>query len=347
MRGGIKLYRNHKPEIQEAAEKFERRDMVLDEAGLMSPEQADFIAQYHTLLLADHDIDYRVVTINGMESLNQARADISAVTHQKFEELEAGSKSKTGRALLLVIDEMGNLVRLETSAALEGIYTDAFVAYIQQRQMVHFFRSRRISDGILATTEMIYTRAQEAEKGMEFDPRALEAFSTGGGAQTLAQLGAGAAENPTTLPQDMADVSGATPKDVVKAYLDAMAQRNSNPDLPIYTQETKQMLAGWTVTPAQMDNIVSAYRKCSPPAEFIDGQYGLSVLRYPVSERQCNPWFLRLESGSWKLDLTMMQTAIRFNHRNEWHFAQGWPGPYAFAFADLRLDSHGFPHEQR
>lgn len=343
IRGGLKLYRNFQPGMKEAAEKFERRDMVFDEAGLMAPEQADYVAQYHKFLLDDYDIDYRVVTLGGVRK-SYTESDINYVTHQQFKELEAGSKSKTGRALLLVIDVTGNLVRMETSAALEGVYTDAFVAYIQQNQMVHFFRTNRVADGILATTEMIYTRAQEAAEGLEFDPRQLKAFSTGGGAKTGALLGAGPAEKSTT-PLGVVDVSGATPKDIVKAYLDAMAQRNSNPGLPIYTQATRQMLAGWTVTPAQMDNIVRAYQKCSPPQEFIDGQYGLSVLRYPAAERQCNPWFLTLENGEWKLDLTMMQTAIRFNHRNEWHFSNGWPGPYAFAFQDWRFDSHGFPHE--
>jgi S1-C subfamily serine protease len=42
----------------------------------------------------------------------------------------------------------------------------------------------------------------------------------------------------------------------------------------------------------------------------------------------------------------MMQRAIRFNHRNEWHFVPGSTHEYSDGFADLVLDDHGFPHER-
>ena len=50
-----------------------------------------------------------------------------------------------------------------------------------------------------------------------------------------------------------------------------------------------------------------------------------------------------------KLDLTMMRKAIRFNHRNEWHFDTQYQlenERYAFAFSDWRFDRQGFPREE-
>lgn len=49
------------------------------------------------------------------------------------------------------------------------------------------------------------------------------------------------------------------------------------------------------------------------------------------------------EGGRWRLDLTMMQGAIRLGRSNAWHFARWVEHPYEFAFEDWSLDRHGFP----
>ncbi len=44
------------------------------------------------------------------------------------------------------------------------------------------------------------------------------------------------------------------------------------------------------------------------------------------------------------LDVAAMHRWIGFNHQNQWHFKTP-DHPYRFAFADLRFDAHGFPHQ--
>ena len=145
----------------------------------------------------------------------------------------------------MVLDVFSDKVRLEVSAALEGVYTDAFVAYIQQRQIVYFFRTGRVADGILATTELIISRAQNAESNLEFVPETMPSFTTGGGAKTGAHLNPSTSETLPNYDVDTAQViAGKTPLDIVHAYIDAMRKRNARPDLDIYTDETKSMLAG-------------------------------------------------------------------------------------------------------
>ncbi|WPL19718.1 hypothetical protein Thiowin_04860 [Thiorhodovibrio winogradskyi] len=80
--------------------------------------------------------------------------------------------------------------------ALEPIFTDTFAAYVQQRQMVPFFQSDRVLEGILATTELLYSRALAAQAGENFDPRKLDAASSGAGAQTAARIGEGDDNDP-------------------------------------------------------------------------------------------------------------------------------------------------------
>ncbi|HUF45644.1 MAG TPA: TPM domain-containing protein [Aestuariivirgaceae bacterium] len=119
--------------------------LVDDQAGLLSGQQRDRIALHHGYLLTDFDIDYRLITVSDA-------GDIVEFGAERYKDLDVGNLSGSGRGLLLVIDPVRDRVRLEVGHALEGVYTDAFVAYIEQRQMVPFFQAERIADGILATT---------------------------------------------------------------------------------------------------------------------------------------------------------------------------------------------------
>lgn len=314
--------------------KDELHPRVQDRAEIFLPEQAENMALHHKLLLEDFDLDYVVLTAHGT-------GDINRFSLQHFEDLQVGSDSTTGRGLLLLIDPTQNQVRLEVSQALEGVFVDAFIAYIEQRQMVPFFQEYRIADGILATTELIVTRARNALNNDGFENEAWAPFAAGAGATTSAEIGTGyaapVAETSSTLASD-------SPADTLSAYLKVMSQRNANPDLEIYTPATREMLANWVVTPAQMDNVVRSYRECKPATTRFGPDGRLAVIRYPVSQRLCSPWFLSKSGSKWQLDLTMMQRAIRFGRNNQWRFAQPEQHEYGFAFEDWRRDRNGFPH---
>jgi len=309
--------------------------LVADEARLMSAEQRDFLASFHGFLAVDHDIDYRVVTAANT-------GDINRFAVERFEELFANSRSATGRGLLLVVDPAQDLVRLEVSFALEGVFPDAFVAYIENRQMVPFFRTNRIADGILASTELIVDRAQHAADNAGFEDEVWATASGGGGAVAPARIGQGRAPAPAPAPQQAA-VPARTPAEALHAYFAAMAARDASPELPFYTPETRAMLRGWTVTPAQMDMLVKTYRRCTAEPVKIGPNGSFAVIRYPVRQRACAPFFFHKSGGGWALDLTMMQRAIRFGRTNAWHFDVAVDHPYRFAFADWRFDAHGFP----
>ena len=311
-----------------------RNALVQDQADLLDTGQRERIELFHTLLRADFDIDYRVVTADGEE-------DIDAFSARLFESLGAGELSSNGLGLLLVIDPEQDRVRLEVGYALEGSYPDAFVAYIEQRQMVPFFRSGRIADGILATTELIVQRAQRAAKNAGLAGEVWLEGSGGAGASTTAHIDRGPIE--TVAKTTAVQTVGASPAEILAEYFIRMQSRDANPDLNIYTPATRQMLRKWVMTPAQMDNIVKTYRNCDAQAERIDASGRLSVIRYPVRQRKCAPWFFVKIDDRWALDLTVMQTAIRFGRDNSWHFELGAEHPYEYAFEDWSFDAYGFP----
>lgn len=310
------------------------RELVVDTAKLMSAEQRQRLADHHGFLLTDHGIDYRVVTARGI-------GDIVTFGVKQFKAMEVGVSSGTGRGLLLVIDAEQDEVRLEVGLALEGVFTDAFVAYIEQRQMVPFFRAERVADGILATTELIVTRAQEAKRRQAFDAPAGTTGSGGGGATAKAKIGAGA--EPTVAPGGPVAAAGSSPEETLQAYFAAMADRDARTDLPIYSRASQRMLKGWVMTPAQMDNVRASYRRCRTDRSQANRSGNRAVIRYRVSDRACAPWFFRVEGGRWRLDLTLMQSAIRFGRNNAWRFAGKPPADYVFAFDDWAFDRNGFP----
>jgi len=297
--------------------------LVEDRAGLLSEDEEASVAGWHAALLDQHDIDYRVLTVAGP-------TDLAALALRHFEEAEVGRHSRTGRGLLLVIDADSERVRLEVARELEGVFVDSFVAYVEREQMAPFFAAGRVGDGIVAASELIAGRAEDAIAQGALDERAALAGTAGGGAESRAGVGQGY-QRPTAR----AEAGGAAqtaPLGTVAAYLGAMAAHEASPDLDLYTPETRAMLSGHVVTRGQMDNIVRTYRDC--PAAQVSEQGGFAVVEHPGDSGRCAPWFLtRGPDGLWRLDLLVMQRAVRFDTRNQWRVAAPEAlGDYAFAF---------------
>lgn len=296
-------------------------ELVLDRAGLFDKSGYARIIDYHDALRDGYDIDYRVVTTVDAPDLNRFAVET-------FSEQRVGSLSGSGKGLLLVIDPKTDKVRLEVGRNLEGVYVDAFVKYIENEQMVPFFRRKRVADGILATTEMIVTRAQEAEDA--FDPAGKAEPSTGAGAITEAHIGVAPEKKPVELPNVTA--GGSSPVQVVQAYIRAMEEGNDRPDLDIYSKDAQEMLKNWVVTKAQMRNVVRDHRKCRGERSRIDGDK--AVVRYDMEPKVCSPYFLRREEGEWRIDFASMQKLIRFDQHNYWHM---WvPNEFSFAFPEMK-----------
>lgn len=317
------------------------KDLVCDSAGLFAATQIDNIEVYHKALLERYDMDYRIIVM-------PVTGDIAQEAVNTFKKADIGSRSKTKKGLLLLLDPQNNKVRLEVSAGLDAVYTDAFVAYLQQRQMVPFFKAGRVADGILATTEMIITRAQDAQEGKEFIPpeQLPDQLAIGAGAQTSADIGKG--YEPSKGPSKLAPKpAGLTPEQVVTAYHYTLEKGITDPDLDIYSKATKTLRQKWVVTPAQMKNELKAYKKCNLDKTVYTKDNMLAVVRYQVDQRKCAPYFLVMENGAWRLDFVTMMQNIRFNVSNDWHLDMKKPLPYADAFLDWDFNKDGYPFPQR
>ncbi len=327
--------------------------LIEDNAHVFKQDETDYILEYHAMLLDRFDLDYRIITVNGQDNINRYAAEV-------FNERKIGEKSRNKRGLLLVIDVKNNQVRLEVSASLESVYTDAFVAYLENRQMIQFFKVGRIADGIFATSEIIRIRAIDAQKGHEFDDSKF-AGSIGGGATTGAQIGAG---KDTSFQEDQPEVLAAdTPEETLRRYLRALENRNGRDDLDAFTPDTRKFMATMLSTPAQMDNSYKRYKTCKAERVTYNEDKTRAVLFHPLERRDCDPFlFEKGEDRKWRLDLKALGLGTNHTFGNIWyvHFGRQeesgfWK--YFFGFKHVwfnrpdgengRFDHQGIPYYHR
>jgi hypothetical protein len=316
---------------------------VEDRASLLSADEADRITRVCRKLLQDLDVHIMTVVLEGPP------ADIDAEAVAVFAAARLGEKTDGARGLLFLVDPAGGRVRLEVGYDLEAVFTDAFVGYIERSQMVPFFQAGRVGPGVEATVELLVGKAMGDDSFFESAanvtlPQDQQHLSGGAGARTDVEIGAGL---PDKAPSPMAAAFNArpTPQETLDEYMQVLRLHVKDPELGIYTAETRAFFRNWLVTDAQQDNALKVLRHTRGSARtFVSGD--LAVMRYPVADRQASPFFFRRGAQGWMLDFATMSRTIGFNHKNQWFF-RTTDHPFMFAFEDLILDRHGFPHPRR
>ncbi len=305
-----------------------------DRAGLLSRQQKEYLKDYNRALLKDLDIHFRLII------LAEQAEDINETAAALFGTL--GIKTGGAKGLLFLVDPRGKQVRIEVGYDLETVFPDAFVGYIENKQMVPFFEADRVGTGVAAATELFVSRLQHSLSGQGFDPfREIgdrHYFSGGGGARVSVDIGSG---------RDNSKKSSAgpffarnSPEETLHEYMRVLRQHEKNPGLELFTPETREFFKKWLVTDGQQDNELRSLQHAVPEKIVISGEY--AVIRYPAEQRTQTPYFLRKGAGGWMLDFWTMSQVLQMNHKNHYHFKY-FDHPYHFAFSDWRFDQNGFP----
>jgi len=326
----------------------ETAGIVMDEAYVLleEPKLMKDLADYNRWMQERFDIDMRVIT-------TMDRGDVNLFANKRFNDLQAHSRSHSGKAMLLVLNTTQDKVRLEVSEALEPVFTDAFVSYLQRQGVVPYLREGKIADGIFMAMELIRDRLGEAEAGKEFMPP-MQSRSIGAGAKTDALIGK---KDPNAKHGDNVTASSdSDPKSVLQYYIsDVLKKHNTNPDLDIYTDATKDFFRHWTVTTVNQDHEVHNLAPCTERMQTLYSAGGvhavLAVLPYDKN-RKCAPYFFKKEQGKWKLDIATMAQILRFNADMMFHFdiqkrLEGEAMYYAYAFDGYTLDRNGYPYTSK
>ena len=318
-------------------------DIIIDDAGILTTHP-DILKQYQSYneqLLKDFDIDFRVITTTSTEEIN-------SFTNQAFSVLEHSSRSMSGKAVLLVINSMQDQVRLAVSMALEPIYTDIFISYVERKGLVPYFRDNKLADGVYMMTELVRDRTVDARADKEF-MRPMETRSIGGGSRIEAMIGqkvATAKEGGNILAE-----ATDTPLDILDKYLITLKTGNKNPNLDIFSEATRAFFQNWTVTDINMANELRFISQCHDGKVIVSEDDSHAVLLSPIAQRTCSPYLFVKEKGKWRLDIATMAKVLRFNTEMKWHFStqdrEVYGIPYEFVFGGFNYDKNGYPYLQK
>jgi len=274
--------------------------------------------------------------------------DINGFSDELFERRRLGRHTRGARGLLLVADPAAQKVRLSVGYDLEEVFPDGFLGYLERRQMRSFFLVNRMSDGILAAVELMRDQAQGRLEAGSWQPVPREVNSDdkymAGGAGVVGDTPRGdLATEKTAAPHREEFDAGLSPGDTLRRYIGSLEQHVKDPQLGIFTGDTRRFLASWVVTDAQQDHEAQVLTAALPQSElFIDNDR--AVIRFSVANRRANPYFfLRNSRGGWEMDLSAMTRHIQFNQSNQWHFISA-EHPYFYAFSDWLFDEGGYPH---
>lgn len=121
-----------------------------------------------------------------------------------------------------------------------------------------------------------------------------------------------------------------TPEATLRAYMRALEHGVKDPNLGLFTPETRRLLAGHTT---HSDQQARELRSLRPAIDAIDvrSRGSLAVIRFPPRYRQVPPYFFRRGAEGWMLDLATPRRILVFNQANEWTF-RSRDHEYAFAF---------------
>jgi len=259
-----------------------------------------------------------------------------------FDEYGLGKSTLAARGVLLLVDPQGHQVRLEIGYDLEPIFTDLLVGRVEQEQMVPFFQAGRVGPGLEATVELLVGAALRQPEETGTGKQQLPHLSGGGGAKTGATIGSGApAKKPLANPGRI--TPGADPLETLRIYQEVLRERVKDPDLAIYTPESREFFRKWLVTDAQQSNELNSLSEVLDNGE-VRRSGNFAVVRSDPGARTRAPYFLRRADQGWQLDFATMSRVISFNHLNQWHFIT-LNHPYMFAFSDWTFDKNGFPEE--
>lgn len=306
-----------------------------DRADILTESERKSIGEYNEVLLSALDIHFKLII------LDSAAEDIDEIAASIFSDL--GVETQGARGLLYLVDPKGEQVKIEVGYDLESVFTDGFVGYIEAKQLVPFFEIGKVGPGVAAATELFVSQVMRVAAGDGLDAEAekrlppQEYYSGGGGAKISVAVG-----SKTNLEKAASAVefdAQPSPARALEEYKKVLRTHIKDPQLGLFTPETRDFLAKWVVTDAQQDNELRSLAQSTPEKIIISEDR--AVIRFPAANRNQAPYFLQKGPEGWMLDFWTMTNVIQMNHKNMWFFKKQ-DHLYMFGFADWRFDQTGF-----
>lgn len=311
------------------------RVRVHDSAGLLDAPDRARVEKRLWLLYRQSGIDAHAEFVRGL-----ADEELAAVAARRFASLDIGAGHDEGRGLLLLYDVDGERLRIEVGYGLEGFFPDAFVGYLIHEHARYLFDAGNPADALLLTIRMVEYRIQLAMLGGGFDPsfvrtlRAARYGSGGAGAAEPVGAGRGALEplaRSMPAPWRARFAAGETVEESYQRYLAWLAAGIFEPDLTLFTDETRAFLRGWPMTAAYFDFIL--IQEYGNLGEILEA--GDRAILYSTNDPFKAPVFFRRGPEGWQVDLaaSVAELVSIAGGPYSWSF-RGREGAYARLFPE-------------
>jgi hypothetical protein len=274
-----------------------------DQAGVIPRADIRRFNEYLQWIFDESGVDIHMVFLR-----DAAGESLEARAVRMVEELRIGRRDGTRRGVLLLYDVGGRRLRIEIGYGLESYLPDGFVAYLMREHTADFFASGDLSTGLRLTLRMIHHRIREAALGRDFDPTAIDRIresdflSGGGGASVWMAIGRERSRRFTTRlsreekaryrPQE-------TPGQAYRLYVDWLTAGRFDPQIDLFTTESRGTLAGLPMTRAYFDYMFLMYYG---RAYTFDARGDLALLVF-TDDPLVSPMFLRRSPDGWQIDI--------------------------------------------
>jgi len=233
-----------------------------------------------------------------------------------FMEWDVG-RNHEGRGLLLLLDDDEKEVRIEVGLALEGIFTDLFTGYIENKQLKSYYLSGQLEIGLLAILEEIEARANlmalSNASSESISSRDLKFLSAGAGADVDLKDYA----EDTVISNSGNYPAGETPEQAWQILLQSWRDKNRDPDVGIYTPVTRLIYRSYTSQPARRfeDDVRTWGDK---PYEIIkDDDYAV-IFFGNIKGWENAPFLFCRTSEGWQFDMVHQRKIVRMGRAPRW-----------------------------
>jgi hypothetical protein len=282
---------------------------VVDEAGALTEQQRQSIANYLDFIADERDVDYRVVVVGG------ARDELLSEGVTRYQSLGIG-EATDGRGLLLVVDVAAGEARVEVGYDLEHRVRDVEAASMIRDLLAPYHAAGQTAMGVEASVERL-VEILEPSRGEEAVGTPLIRSGGGGATALLEGIERLTPESRAKLAEIM--IPQPNPEDCVELEM-ALMHRG------IYYQGVSMYDAAWqrAVRPS-----MPARRLKAIAAEFDgpfliarDGDYAIAYLEGEKA-RRWGPRFLRRTEAGWIIDATAGAEFIIYDYSNRWTAVDG------------------------
>ncbi len=314
---------------------------VYDMARALPPGDIPRFEEYMGWILRESDVDVRFVFVPdaGSRSIEELAVEL-------VDEMRIGGKTREERGVLLLYDMSSRRLKVEVGYGLEAYFPDAFVSYLVNDHARLFLESGDVSVGLRLLLRLVQHRIREAVIGADFDPRVLQAIRPGGnlsggaGVAASMQPGAASGRGVERMSEEERDRYRAqdSPAGTFQTYLAWLAHPAFDPDVDLFTAESRTYLARLPISPAYRHFIL--FGEYGKGYEVVQRD-GIALLSF-TSTPFTSPHFFVNEDGVWRMDIVaeVGNTRERVGGVYTWDY-RGQGDRYTRAFSDLLSDFQG------